>query len=65
MKNSIDKLKWIPWQRYAYILNIDGKDIHVGRFRRQERIRREADHYENLKGIKPRIIDTKPKKEVT
>ena len=58
-----ERYEWIPGQRYMYILNIDGKDYFAGRFRRAEGLRKEAQRQSCLKGINPRIIDTKPKTE--
>jgi hypothetical protein len=57
------KLKWIPWQRYVFILNIDGKDYFSGRHRRKERIQRDREDLRVFLGYTPRIVDTKPKKK--
>lgn len=51
--------KWIPWERYVFILNIDDRDIPLGRHRRIESIRREAEELSVYKGYFARIIDTR------
>jgi len=53
------KYNWIPWQRYIFILNIDSKDYHLGRFRRREGLCRKMDDLNRYAGYKARIVDTK------
>ena len=50
---------WIPWQRYVFILNIDGKDCYLGRYRRYEGLAHRLNDLSQYAGYKARIIDTK------
>ena len=54
-----EKYKWVPWNRYVFILNIDGSDKLLGRFRRIESIKRRAVDLSLYVGYIARIIDTK------
>lgn len=53
------EFKWVPWKRYVLILNIDGTDKLLGRFRRVESIRRQAVELSTYRGYIARIIDTR------
>lgn len=63
MKNdekNISGYQWIPWNRYLFLLEIDGKKtIALGRFRRAEGLRRKAIQLQGYKGYLPTIVDTK------
>jgi len=57
---SNDQYKWIPWNRYLFLLEIDGKKtISLGRSRRVEGLRRTAERLAAFKGYLPTIVDTK------
>ena len=52
--------RYIPGQRYVFLLQIDGRRlIALGRFRRRETIDRLAGDLKKHKGYKPEIIDTR------
>jgi len=53
------KYKWVPWNRYVFILNIDGSDKLLGRYRRIESVKRRAEDLSLYAGYTARIIDTK------
>jgi len=62
MKNDekiISEHKWIPWNRYLFLLEVDGKKTILGRFRRAENLRRTAERLAAFKGYLPTIVDTK------
>ena len=69
MKNDekiISEHKWIPWNRYLFLLEVDGKKtICLGRFRRAENLRRTARRLVALKGYLPTIVDTKKNEVVS
>jgi len=53
-------LEWIPWFRYALLLRIDEKQIiSLGRFRLAISANNEAIRLKELKGYKPKVIDTR------
>ena len=58
-----EKFKWIPWKRYVFILNMDGKDYFLGRYRRREGLIHRMDDLNRYAGYKARIIDTKKAKK--
>ena len=51
-------LKWIPNKRYVFMLGIDGKKNHLGRYRRREKIDRICDGLKVYKGYEPTVVDT-------
>jgi len=59
-KKKNGKLKWVPWQRYALCLGVDGKPpILLGRFRRREAPSREAERLRVYRGYLPSVFDTR------
>lgn len=61
MKHKIvSHLEWIPGFRYALLLRIDEKQIiNLGRFRQKKTTDHEVNRLINLKGLEPKLIDTK------
>ena len=59
-KKNNEKLKWVPWSRYALLLGVDGKSpVLLGRFRRREMPSREAERLRVYRGYLPCVFDTR------
>ena len=53
-------LPWIPWQRYALVVALDGNPPKcLGRFRRREALCKSVLNLKRFKGLAANIVDTK------